>query len=97
MLIPSLPAGAEGVKKTDELCERFVRENGGTIDYVHGAKELARRAAEEDCAGVQLAAMDKEDFFPALKGGVNLPKKTFSLGEAKEKRYYLEGREISYD
>ena len=41
--------------------------------------------------------MDKDDFFHALKGGVNLPKKTFSLGEAKEKRYYLEGREISYD
>ena len=97
VLIPALPAGAEGVKRTDELCEKFVRANGGTIDYVHGERELARRAAQEDCAGVQLAAMDKDDFFPALKGGALLPKKTFSLGEAKEKRYYLEGREISYD
>ena len=97
VLIPALPAGAEGVRKTDELCERFVRANGGKIDYVHGDRELARRASEEGCAGVRLAAMDKDDFFPSLKGGVNLPKKTFSLGEAKEKRYYLEGREISYD
>lgn len=97
VLVPDLPEGAEGVRRTDELCENFVRINGGTIDYVHGDKELARRAAEEDCAGVKLAAMEKDDFFHALKGGVNLPKKTFSLGEAKEKRYYLEGREISYD
>ncbi len=97
VLIPALPAGAEGVRRTDELCEAFVRVNGGTIDYVHGDKELARRAAEEGCAGVKLAAMEKGDFFPALKEGDSFPKKTFSLGEAKEKRYYLEGREISYD
>ena len=97
VLIPALPAGAEGVRRTDELCEAFVRANGGAIDYVHGDRELALRASQEDCAGVMLAAMDKDDFFPALKGGVNFPKKTFSLGGAKEKRYYLEGREISYD
>lgn len=97
VLIPALPAGAEGVRLTDELCERFVRESGGVIDYVHGEKQLVLRTQEAGCAGVRLAAMDKDDFFPALKGGVNLPKKTFSIGEAKEKRYYLEGREIRYD
>ncbi len=97
VLVPALPAGAEGVRRTDELCERFVRESGGAIDYVHGDRALSQLAMQEGCVGIKLAAMDKNDFFPALKGGALLPKKTFSLGGAKEKRYYMEGREISYD
>ena len=96
-VITGLPAGIEGVRIADELCEKFVRVNGGRIDYIHDAKCLQSCAAEEDCAGILLTAMEKEDFFPALKGGALLPKKAFSLGMSKEKRYYLEGREISYD
>ena len=96
-VITGLPAGIAGVRIADELCEKFVRAGGGRIDYVHGTKRLQSCAAEEDCAGILLTAMDKEDFFPALKGGALLPKKAFSLGMSKEKRYYLEGREISYD
>lgn len=97
MLIPDLPAGVEGVTATDEIVERYVRANGGKIDYIHGHEELYRLAAQEDCAGVLLKALEKEKFFAQLKGGRNFPKKTFSIGEATEKRYYLEGREISYD
>lgn len=96
-VITGLPAGIEGVRIADELCEKFVRVNGGRIDYIHGAKRLQSCAAEEDCAGILLTAMEKDDFFPALKDGALLPKKAFSLGLSKEKRYYLEGREISYD
>ena len=76
---------------------RYVRANGGKIDYIHGHDELFRLASAEDCAGVLLKALEKEKFFAQLKGGRNFPKKTFSIGEATEKRYYLEGREISYD
>ena len=97
VLIPDLPAGVEGVTATDEIVERYVRANGGKIDYIHGHEELYRLAAQEDCAGVLLKALEKEKFFAQLKGGRNFPKKTFSIGEATEKRYYLEGREISYD
>ncbi len=97
VLIPDLPAGAEGAQRTDEIAERYIRANGGKIDYIHGDEELRRLASEEDCAGVLLKAPDKDKFFAQLKGGKNFPKKTFSIGEAAEKRYYLEGREISYD
>lgn len=96
VLYPALPAGAAGVQKTDELVENFVRINGGSVDYIHGEEDLIRLAAEEDRVGIALKAIDKDDFFPRLKKGV-FPKKTFSLGEGSEKRYYLEGREISYD
>ncbi len=96
VLIPALPAGAEGVQRTDELCEAFIKQNGGSVDYIHGEKELAALAGE-DRVGIRLSPLDKDDFFRVLAGGKTLPKKTFSLGEAREKRYYLEGREISYD
>lgn len=97
VLTPALPAQAESIRRIDALLEQFVRASGGTIDYIHGSKTLARLAEEEGCAGVRMPALEKDEFFPALKGGVNLPKKAFSVGDAKSKRYYLEGREISYD
>ncbi len=97
VLIPQLAGGAEAVQKTDDLIEEFVRQNGGKIDYIHGDEELKNFASEEGAVGIHLAAMEKDDFFPQLKGGKNFPKKTFSIGEGIEKRYYMEGREISYD
>ncbi len=97
VLIPALPAGAAGVERTDALIEAYVRANGGKVDYIHGERELRALAAREGCAGVLLKPLDKDDFFDRLKGGGNFPRKTFSLGEGAEKRYYLEGREISYD
>lgn len=97
LLYPALHAGGEGVKKIDDLLETYVRQNGGSIDYIHGEQELAALAKDENSVGIVLKAIEKDDFFDELKGGHNFPKKTFSLGEGKEKRYYLEGREISYD
>ena len=96
-VLTGFPAGAEGVRLADALIARFLQANGGAVEYVHGEKALRAAAAAEDCAGIVLTPMDKEDFFPALKGGALLPQKTFSLGTGRQKRYYLEGREISYD
>ena len=87
----------EGIAETDALLEAFIRADGGRVDYIHGQKELVRCAAQEGCAGVVLPPIEKDDFFSFLKEGAALPKKSFSVGGSKEKRYYLEGREISYD
>ena len=97
VLYPSLPPRAQTVETVDEAIEEFVRVNGGTIDYIHGEKELVSFASEEDAAGVALSPIEKDGFFDRLKDGGNFPKKTFSVGEGTEKRYYMEGREISYD
>ena len=97
LLCPALPASAESIRKVDALLEQFVRVNGGSIDYIHGRRSLTRLAEEEGCVGVVLSPLEKDDFFPYLKGGANFPKKAFSVGDGKSKRYYLEGREISYD
>lgn len=97
VLYPSVPASGEGVRQIDEIIERYVHENGGKIDYIHGEENLVKFAREENCAGVILRPIDKDGFFEQLAGGGIFPKKTFSVGEDCEKRYYVEGKEISYD
>ena len=53
--------------------------------------------AHLDQIGMVVTRVEKDGFFAQLENGGNFPKKTFSVGEAKDKRYYLEGREISYE
>lgn len=97
VLYPGVKSAAEAVEKTDGLIEKFIRANTGRADYIHGDEELLALSKEENSVGIFMPTLEKDDFFPALKGGKNFPKKTFSIGESREKRYYLEGKEISYD
>lgn len=64
------------------------------IDYVHGSAALEELSVKEGNCGMALKAMDKNSLFPAIVAGGVLPRKTFSLGEAEEKRYYMECRKI---
>ena len=53
-----------------------------------------KQSDKDGCTGFMMPVLDKSSFFNTIaKYGV-LPKKTFSLGEAEEKRYYIEGRKI---
>ncbi len=77
--------------------DAFLAENGGGIDYIHGedvALDLARR---EGAVAFLLPAMDKDELFRSIARGGVLPRKTFSMGHAEEKRYYLECRRILPD
>jgi uncharacterized protein (DUF1015 family) len=66
------------------------------VDYVHGLADLhAVCDQEQDAIGITLPPLLKEDLFPyVLKNGV-LPRKSFSMGEAVEKRYYYESKKIT--
>lgn len=64
------------------------------MDYVHGDDALIDLTRREDSVGILLPKMDKSALFPAVKRGGSLPRKTFSMGESEEKRYYIEGKEI---
>ena len=64
------------------------------IDYIHGKNTVLSLSAQKNSIGFLLPAMDKSLLFKTvIKDGV-LPRKTFSMGEAHEKRYYLECRKI---
>lgn len=64
------------------------------IDYVHGDEVAERLGSQPDSAAFLLPPMAKEDLFPAVIRDGALPRKTFSMGEAREKRYYMECRKI---
>ena len=74
--------------------DRWLSVHRGRIDYIHGA-EVARSLADQPGnLAFLLPAMDKESLFPAVLRHGALPRKTFSMGEAQDKRFYLEGRKI---
>ena len=74
--------------------DRWLAENEGEIDYIHGDSALHALEHEAGSVGFRLPAIDKESLFPGILSGGVLPRKTFSMGEAEEKRYYLEARKI---
>ena len=65
------------------------------LDYVHGAEVAARLGSQPGNLGFYLPAISKGDFFKTVILDGALPRKTFSMGEAREKRFYMEARRIT--
>ena len=74
--------------------DQYLAEHPGEIDYIHGDADLKELAAQEGAIGFLLPAMEKSQLFRGVIADGILPRKTFSMGHAREKRYYLEGRAI---
>lgn len=64
------------------------------IDYIHGVDSLESISKAENAIGFLFDGMEKADLFPAVKNDGALPRKTFSMGLARDKRYYIESRKI---
>lgn len=82
-----------GIRLLDNYISEYLKENGGEVDYIHGDKELIG-FTKEGGAGIILPPIQKGDFFDLISKGGNLPRKTFSMGEGNEKRYYVEAKRI---
>lgn len=67
---------------------------GSTVDYIHGEDSVIELASNPKNIGFYLPSMHKDELFKYVLTKGTLPKKTFSMGEADEKRFYLECREI---
>ena len=74
--------------------DAYVKENGGVMDYIHGTEALVLLSMEPRTAGFLLPAVTKDGFFANISESGVYPRKTFSIGEAEEKRYYMEARRI---
>lgn len=72
----------------------YVKEHGGEIDYIHGDEVTDRLGSEPGNIGFKLPAMGKEQLFKTVMADGVLPRKTFSMGHAQDKRYYVEARRI---
>jgi len=64
------------------------------LDYIHGEAALTKLGEQPSTMGFYLPALDKNDFFRTVIRDGALPRKTFSMGEADDKRFYLECRRI---
>ncbi len=77
------------------ILDRLVKDRAvSRIDYVHGDDTLFNLAAEPGTAGIYLPALAKDELFRTVLLDGALPRKTFSMGEAHEKRFYMECRKI---
>ncbi len=76
------------------LDEYMKGKAGMKIDYIHGEEIVKSLASRPDTAGFFLPAISKPDFFKTIVVDGVLPRKTFSMGHADEKRFYLECRKI---
>ena len=104
--VPWVSSGTSGVLRIPEEgdllplallqreLDRWLTENDGELDYIHGDAALFALEHEQGSVGFRLPAIDKGSLFPGILSGGVLPRKTFSMGEAEEKRYYLEARKI---
>ncbi len=92
----SVPEGApEAVRAIQEFIDGYLSSHeGAAVDYIHGDENLSKVASAKDGVAIFMPVLKKEELFPYVVKNGSLPRKTFSMGEAEEKRYYLEARKI---
>jgi len=91
----SKPAANLPVGTLQPFLDDWLKQGGAEkIDYVHGAETAIRLASQPGNCGFYLPAMPKGDLVKTVILDGALPRKTFSMGEAVEKRFYMEARRI---
>lgn len=81
------------VGSLQNFIDNYIMEKGGKVDYIHG-EDVVRDLSKGNNIGIILEAMDKGDLFKTVAIDGALPRKTFSMGEACDKRFYVEARLI---
>lgn len=75
------------------VIDTFIKDTGAVVDYIHG-EDVVKNLSKDGNFGIILNCMKKADLFPTVILDGALPRKTFSMGEAHDKRFYLEARYI---
>ena len=75
--------------------DHYTEEHGGRIDYIHGANVVRSLGMQPGAVGFIIPAIEKESLFRTVVFEGKLPRKTFSMGQANDKRYYLEAKRIT--
>lgn len=87
--VSNLPVGT-----LQSFLDAYIAENGGRVDYIHGNEVVEELSSKPGNIGFLLEAMPKEELFKTVVLDGALPRKTFSMGHAWDKRFYLECRKI---
>ena len=78
----------------DAFLKELQDQSKAEIDYIHGTDEVLKLGTKENSIGILLPPIAKDSFFETINGRGPLPRKSFSMGEADEKRFYLECRRL---
>ena len=81
------------IASVQEVLDVFDKE-GSTLDYIHDDSALEELSKKENTFALFLPKMEKSDLFSTVEVSGVFPKKSFSIGHARDKRYYLECRKI---
>ncbi|MGE4483783.1 MAG: DUF1015 domain-containing protein [Oscillospiraceae bacterium] len=94
--IVTIPADSLGgmIKALQDFLEEYIVRSGGTIDYIHDDEAAEAMAASIGNIAFFMPKIEKSDLFSTVVTDGVFPKKSFSIGHARDKRYYLECRKI---
>lgn len=92
--IPS-PVRQLTVGTLQDFIDGYIASHEGVeVDYIHGEDSLISLSQKEGAIGFLFEGMEKAQLFPTVMFDGALPRKTFSMGHAQDKRYYMECRKI---
>lgn len=83
------------VSRIQPVIDDFLKNaTNAEIDFIHGSDEVLQLGTKENSTAILLPPIAKDSFFDTINGRGPLPRKSFSMGEADEKRFYLECRKL---
>ena len=89
------PTGKLAVATLQTYLDEYLKQNkNGSIDYIHGEDVVYSLCKAENTVGFIFESMQKSELFDAIKQDGSLPRKTFSMGHAADKRFYIEARKL---
>ena len=74
--------------------DEYLKNHAGEVDYIHGDDVTDELGSNPGNLGFKVPGMEKEQLFKTVMADGVLPRKTFSMGHAQDKRYYVEARKI---
>ena len=77
-----------------DFIDDYIKTYGGEVDYIHGEDSVKALASKDEAIGFIFTGMEKSQLFKTVIFDGALPRKTFSIGHAYDKRYYIECRKI---
>lgn len=88
------PEGSIAAGTIQLILDEMIENKIGTLDYIHGFDDTLKLGLNNNNIAILMPEVSKSTFFDAIIKDKALPRKTFSMGEANEKRFYLEVRSL---
>lgn len=88
------PSSNLAVGSLQNFLDSYQKQFGGYVDYIHGEESVRSLGSKPGNIGFFVPDIEKNNFFSTILADGVFPRKTFSMGHADDKRFYLEGRLI---